>query len=73
MVIRWYDNSIITVASTIDGLLPTKNVRRWSAKDRQHIQVTMPNAIAMYNQYMGGVDRMDQNLGLYRIAIRTKK
>ena len=33
----------------------------------------MPNAIAMYNQYMGGANRMDQNLGLYRIAIRTKK
>ena len=69
VVTRWHDNSKVAVASTVYGLLPTKNVRRWSAKDRQHIQDTMPNAIAMY---MGSVDRMNQNLGLNRIASGQK-
>ena len=29
--------------------------------------------IKVYNEHMGGVDRMDQNISKYRIAIRGKK
>jgi len=29
--------------------------------------------VHMYNKYMGGVDRMDQNVGNYRVGIHSKK
>ena len=32
----------------------------------------MPNVICMYNRHMGGVDRVDENISLYRIAIGGK-
>ena len=28
--------------------------------------------VKVYNEHMGGVDRMDQNVSKYRIAIRGK-
>ena len=30
-------------------------------------------SISVYNKAMGGVDRMDQNIGAYMINIRSKK
>ena len=35
--------------------------------------VDQPLLIQKYNANMGGVDRMDQNVGTYRISIRSKK
>ena len=73
VLVRWKDNAVVTAASTLTGTGPMKNVRRWSAKDRKHIFVPQPAVFHQYNQYMGGTDRMDQNIGNYRIGIRTKK
>lgn len=73
MITRWKDNAIVTAASTLLGENPTNNVRRWSKKDCKHIQVSIPHVIHVYNQYMGGTDRMDQNINAYRIAVRGKK
>jgi len=36
-------------------------------------EVTQAASIHDYNQGMGGVDRMDQNISQYRIQIRSKK
>ena len=73
LLVRWNDNSVVTIASTVAGVSPTGRARRWSAKEKKEIEIPIPEAIAQYNSYMGGVDRMDQNLGLYRISIRSKK
>lgn len=32
-----------------------------------------PKLISDYNKYMGGVDRSDQNIGLYKTTVRGKK
>jgi len=37
------------------------------------VNITQPAAIAKYNRCMRGTDRMDHNLNLYRISIRSKK
>ncbi|GFR74833.1 PiggyBac transposable element-derived protein 3 [Elysia marginata] len=37
------------------------------------INIDQPHLINVYNSTMGGVDRADQNIGAYRIQIRTKK
>ena len=37
------------------------------------VEIDQPNAISFYNKTMGGVDRMDQNIGAYMTIIRNKK
>nr|XP_023020154.1 piggyBac transposable element-derived protein 3-like isoform X1 [Leptinotarsa decemlineata] len=70
---RWVDNSIVTAASTSYGVQPTCNVKRYSQSDKKVIEVPRPNLIGQYNNFMGGTDQMDENLGRYRISIRGKK
>lgn len=72
-VTRWKDNAVVTAASTLLRENPVGEVRRWSKADKKHIQVKIPHVINIYNQHMGGTDRMDQNINAYRIAIRGKK
>ena len=57
--------------SSNDGMYPLSKVSRWSAKEKKKIQLEQPEMIASYNKGMGGVDRMDQNVGAYRISMRT--
>lgn len=37
------------------------------------VQVSQPQMIKVYNEHMGGIDRMDQNVNNYQISIRGKK
>ncbi|KAF5281727.1 hypothetical protein FQR65_LT14567 [Abscondita terminalis] len=39
----------------------------------KNIQIDQPHLVNLYNQNMGGVDRCDENLSLYRASIRGKK
>lgn len=72
-LVSWYDNKIVTVMSTYVGSNPTIEVSRFSRKDKKHVTVQCPQAIKVYNNYMGGVDLLDSMLGYYRIQIRSKK
>lgn len=70
-LVRYNDNNIVTVASTQCGVEPIGKVKRYC--DKQHKLVDQPRCIVNYNRYMGGVDRLDQNVGAYRVAIRLKR
>lgn len=73
IVVRWNDNSIVSVASNKYGIQPLQHAARWSRKDGERVRVEQPFLIHHYNQTMGGVDRLDQNVDKYRIGIRSKK
>lgn len=47
--------------------------KRYSKLQKKHIEIQRPHMIAMYNKYMGGTDRMDQDIARYRIGVRGKK
>ncbi|KAJ8941966.1 hypothetical protein NQ314_010185 [Rhamnusium bicolor] len=70
---RWLDNSVVTVASNCYGISPMNQVKRYSRKDKKHIQVSRPFVIGEYNSGMGGTDLMDGGVNCYRIGIRSKK
>ncbi|KAF0303513.1 PiggyBac transposable element-derived protein 3 [Amphibalanus amphitrite] len=72
-LVRWKDNSVVTVASTVSSSRTVAEVQRWSRREKKRIKVAQPQMIQDYNCAMGGTDRMDQNIGAYRIAIRQKK
>ncbi|KAJ8934050.1 hypothetical protein NQ314_013611 [Rhamnusium bicolor] len=68
ILVRWKDNAVVTMASTIAGVSPMGNVRRYSQQEKRHIQVNRPFCIEQYNNHM-----MDQSVAAYRINIRSKK
>ena len=72
-LVRWNDNSIVTMASNCLGVAPLKTARRWSQAEKKTIEVQQPHLIHLYNKKMGGVDQMDHNIGKLRPAICTKK
>jgi len=72
IITRWNDNSV-TLGSTYFGVAPKGQVSRWSKSERKIIQIPIPNNIVMYNQNMGGTDRMDENIAYYRPNIRIRK
>ncbi|XP_035455963.2 piggyBac transposable element-derived protein 3-like [Spodoptera frugiperda] len=71
--VRWNDNSVVTLLSNEFGVHPVQKARRYSVAAKQKIDIDQPNVVQQYNRFMGGVDRLDANVGVYRIAIRGKK
>ncbi|XP_065313258.1 piggyBac transposable element-derived protein 3-like [Gordionus sp. m RMFG-2023] len=72
-VVRWNDNSVVTVASTCHTISLLSNVSRYSKKISSKIKIPQPNMVTAYNKHMGGVDLCDNLISTYRIKIRGKK
>lgn len=73
LLVRWHDNSVVTVASTSYGVEPVSTVKRFSQTEKKHVQIQQPFVVKQYNYYMGGTDLMDEDIGSHRIGIRGKK
>ena len=77
IVVGWKDNKSVYLASNCDSVNPVSSVERWNRVVQAKVLVPQPHLIKRYNQGMGGggggVDRADQNIAAYRIAIRSKK
>ena len=71
-LVRWKDNKVVTVASTLYGKEPMKRACRYIKGKGGRVEIDQPNSISVYNKTMGGVDRMDQNIGAYMINICSK-
>ena len=71
--IQWNDNKRVQIATNFAGVHPFDEVRRWSKSQNRNIQVKRPNAISLYNEYMGGVDLFDMMSSFYKIDHRSKK
>lgn len=71
-MVRWNDNSVITVRSSAYGVQPVRGIGRWmKGKGKQNIW--QPDVIAAYNQGMGAVDLLDCALCYLRLVIHSKK
>lgn len=71
-VMKWNDNSIVTMASNYLNHEPVQTaVRR--VKGQSNVSVRQPFIVRQYNVSMGGVDLMDRLLASYRPMIRGKK
>ena len=60
-VVRWNDNSVVTMASNFFGKNPITQVNRVGSveKKRAKLPVPCPNIVKAYNAKMRGVDRFD--------------
>lgn len=73
VIVKWKDNKSVLMASNCTGSSSPTAVRRWDKKSRRYIEVSAPKVIQNYNQHMGGVDILDQQMEYYRTFIKTKK
>lgn len=73
VAVKWMDNSSVILFSTFVGIGEIDKVKRWDKKTKAHILVERPEVVQCYNKFMGGVDKCDHLLSLYRIFIKSRK
>ena len=71
-VVRWFDNSAVTLAPTFAGVKLIDHVRRWCAVKKEFVMVWHPECVQVYNKFMSGVDKLGSLVSYYRIRRRTK-
>lgn len=73
VVTKWYDNKPVLLGSNFVGIGEKDICRRWDKKQKAYVNVERPEAVRLYNTNMGGVDKVDFLLSLYRSYIRSRK
>lgn len=58
VIAGWHDGPV-NMVSTIVVVGNTKKVKRWSESCKQHIEIDCPEVIAAYNDFTGGMDKLD--------------
>ena len=72
VAVAWKDNKVVNIASTLASPDDTTTVNR-TQKNGSRLAVPCPRSVALYNEYMGGVDRGDQLRGSYHIRLKCMK
>lgn len=70
---KWMDNRSVVLASNFVAVGNEDTVSRWDKNNKTYVDVKRPEIVRLYNHSMGGVDLLDQMIGLYRIYIRSRK
>jgi len=73
VVCQWYDNRQVIVASTAHPVHPLVEVERYDKSKKLKVKVKCPFLIQKYNKNMGGVDKADMLLSLYRCFFKSRK
>ena len=68
----WQDNKTVLALSSVYGPGSSDITRRDRHTSGGHKIISMPDLISEYNQYMGGVDRLDQKLSYQHFEHSTK-
>lgn len=71
VVCRWSDNSEVTIVSNFSPAFPLNRVRRFSQRDKIHIDIDQPDLISTISIRVG-VDRGDQYRSFQVIITRNK-
>ena len=72
MAFLWRDNRVVTVLSTNAQPQEQEIVERHE-NDGHRVDVPCPAAMALYQMYMGGVDRNDQLRQYYHVRLKCHK
>lgn len=73
-VVKWKDrgSKAVSVISSMSNPTETKEVLRTNETGTRD-KVTCPEAVYLYNKYMGGVDKFDQHMSYYNISQKSRK
>ncbi|CAM4623838.1 unnamed protein product [Leuciscus chuanchicus] len=73
MALRWKDNRVVTLVSTDMGVEAISSVYRYCSDTKRKEQVSCPAVIKSYNANMGGIDKSDMLVHLYRTPMKSKR
>lgn len=73
VMVKWFDTKSVVMASSYKGLGTPDTCKRWDKSQKEYKQVPRPEVIKDYNHCMGGVDKLDFLITLYRTFIRSRK
>ena len=68
--VRWKDNNVVNVISTITGKQLIQQVKRFCHLEKWIVKIEQPNIINQYNMSTEGDDCMDQNISAYMINLQ---
>ena len=69
----WFDNRQVMTVSNFAGVDPTNECKRFDRKKKEIVTVPQPHVVAIYNRFMGGVDKANILLALYKTKCKTSK
>ena len=72
-VYGWYDNKRVIKAFNYIGADEGDTCNRWEKKTKTMIDAPRPTIVKTYKAFMGGVDKADMMLALYKTMLRTRK
>ena len=64
VLVKWFDNRSVVLASNFVGVGDEDEVERWEQKEGRFLKIKRPEVVKKYNQAMGGVDKLDQLISL---------
>lgn len=73
IITKWYDNKPVLIASNFVAAGKIDSCRRWDAASKDYVMIPRPESITLYNSNMGGVDKLDFLLSIYRSYTRSRK
>lgn len=73
VAVRWYDNKAVSLLSSLVGVLPLGEAKRWDKTTKEHRNFPMPAIVQSYNKSMGGIDLLDSFLAKYRFPMKSKR
>ena len=73
VITEWHDNKRVLKLSNYLGEDPVDTCERFDHKVGSKTNVERPASVKIYNTFMGGVDKADMLLSLYRTKCRSRK
>lgn len=73
LVLKWKDNKVVTMLSTDLGVEPVTKCQRYCSDTKNKEDVPCPNVIKSYNANMGGIDKSDMLVHLYKTPLKSKR
>ena len=64
-IVRWLDNGLVQLITNYVGNAEGQPAKRWSTKEKKHVEIPRPSIVQEYNLHMGGVDLCDMLMSLY--------
>ena len=73
ILVKFFDNKPVYIGSTTYGVHRQSTLRRYSKEHKKRIQIQCPNVVYEYNKNMGGVDKSNYLVSLYRLKYKSRK
>ena len=73
VAVRWYDHKSVNLVPSYVSIEPLHTVRKYDRSLKENINVKHPKIVHVYNQYMGGIGKLDMMCALYKPRLRKRR